>query len=71
MFSNPPSTSEGNLVNMANAIGDLRALGDSSSPSMTVNLPDGRSILGQSGVESKVSNRMRFSDLTATFIVSF
>ena len=64
MFTNPPSTSEGNLVNMANAIGDLRALGDSSSPSMTVNLPDGRSVMGQSGVENKVSNRIRRRNLT-------
>ena len=58
MFNNSLSSDE-SLVNMANAIGDLRNLrtfGESSTPSMTVNLPDGRSVLGQSGVENKVFN---------------
>lgn len=56
---------------MANAIGDLRAITESSSPSMTVNLPDGRSVLGQHGVENKVPNRVRLKNLTAAFCENF
>ena len=44
----------GNLSDLTSAIGDLRSSKGIETPSISVNLPGGKSVMGQGGVENKV-----------------
>ena len=45
----------GNLSDLTSAIGDMRSSKGSDTPSISVNMPGGKSVLGQSGIENKVN----------------